>query len=278
MSTIEPRFTYAIELFFHSSPAITTINQFRAKLCKRILCLPNNSSNTAARYELGIDSAQVIAMTRACKFYWKKLNSNNNSILSNHIISNHSHPRSPYSISIKQEINKLGLAFLWNNFANTPLKTITLHIEKRIKDISRQNDVAEIANKTSLTFYKNLKTIWSTGHYISLNFKKVTIALSWARLGIFRLKNRRGIYPQNVCPLCNGIENLHHILLICVATNNLRLKYLTNLSLNTYSEYSCIKLLNSRNEETLIKTGRFLYSVKLLWENKTRFNITTCLT
>ena len=113
--------------------------------------------------------------------------------------------------------------------------------------------------------------------YCTLHFlkhKKVTIGLSWARLGIFRLKNRRGLYPQNVCPLCNGIENLHHILLLCVATNNLRLKYLTNLSLNTYSEYTYIKLLNSRNEETLIKTGRFLYRVKLLWENKTRVNIT----
>ena len=68
LSTIEPRFTYAIELFFHSTPSINTINQFRAKLCKRILYLPRNSSNTASRHELGIDSAHVIAMTRACKF------------------------------------------------------------------------------------------------------------------------------------------------------------------------------------------------------------------
>ena len=172
MSTIEPRFTYAIELFFHSTPAITTINQFRAKLCKRILYLPKNSSNTASRHELGMDSAQVIAMTRACKFYWKKLNSNNNSILSKHIINNHPHPHNPYSTNLKEAIDKIGLSFLWNNFANTPLNILTLHIEKRIKDISRQNDVAELANKTSLSFYINLKTDWSTAHYISLNLKK----------------------------------------------------------------------------------------------------------
>ena len=270
-TTIEPKFTYAIEIFFHIPQAINTINQIRALLCKKILYLPRNSSNTAARFELGTDNAYVSALIRACKFYWKKLNSNNNSILSRHIITNHPNPLNHYSANLKNALDKIGLGYLWYNFGNTPLNILILHIEKRAKDITRQNDIADLNNKSSLTYYTKLKTNWDTTHHTLLISKKAIIGLSWARLGIFRLKNRRGLYPQNICPLCNDPENLHHIILTCKITSKLRREILSNPLPNLDHDLAHIKLLNSQNKETLTKTGLFLYNVKILWEKKTNF-------
>ena len=269
-STIEPQVTYAIVALFHIPQAINTINQIRASLCKKLLYLPRNSANTAARYELGIDSAYVSAIVRACKFYWKKLNSRNNSILSRHLISNHPQHQHHFPANLKNELDKLGLSYLWNNFGITPLKLLTIHIKNRARDITRQNDVADLNSKSSLIFYTKLKTNWSTTQLIFLNSKKARIGLSWARMGIFRLKNRRGLYPQNICPLCNGTENLQHIIISCENTSNMRREILSNLIPNAEHEFSHTKLLNSQNQVTLTKTGLFLYKVKILWERKTK--------
>ncbi|KAJ4426309.1 hypothetical protein ANN_27123 [Periplaneta americana] len=79
-----------------------------------------------------------------------------------------------------------------------------------------------IMKKRSLKYYREVKQFWKQEEYIRLNSREERTGMAWWRLGIWRLKNKRGNVEKDKCPLCGLAEDSMHIALKCQATNGLR--------------------------------------------------------
>lgn len=52
--------------------------------------------------------------------------------------------------------------------------------------------MSNMNNMTSLIFYKKLKLLWGEETYLKLCGRKERIGICWLRMGIWRLRNKRG--------------------------------------------------------------------------------------
>lgn len=91
--------------------------------------MPKNSANIAARIEAGIDSCFSSMLCRCIKFYVKKINSLNNSLLGKILIDQHFNLGDIYSRPLKNKIESIGLGWIWNNILTNNIK-VTINIIK----------------------------------------------------------------------------------------------------------------------------------------------------
>ncbi|KAJ4429544.1 hypothetical protein ANN_21713 [Periplaneta americana] len=122
---------------------------------------------------------------------------------------------------LEREISRLGLNWLWGELGSINT-TIGRIVKERANETSREDIFSNIKDLGSLKYYREVKQFWVQEEYVRLNSREERTGMAWWRLGIWRLKNRRGNVEKDKCPLCGLAEDAVHIALKCQATNDLR--------------------------------------------------------
>ncbi|KAJ4444844.1 hypothetical protein ANN_06641 [Periplaneta americana] len=91
--------------------------------------------------------------------------------------------------------------------------TIGRIVKERANEISRQDIFSNIKDLGSLKYYREVKQFWEQEEYVRLNSRKERTGMAWWRLGIWRLKNKRGNVQKDKCPLYGLAEDAMHIAL-----------------------------------------------------------------
>jgi hypothetical protein len=63
-----------------------------------------------------------------------------------------------WAMEVKEELHNIGLAFVWRNQQECDWKEMLKLVKERCNDIERQNMLAKLPHKSSLTLYTILYT------------------------------------------------------------------------------------------------------------------------
>ena len=140
-------------------------------------------------------------------------------------------------VNIKNELNKLGLAYLWDsdNLSSNVAYSI---IENRFYDVCKQEMFADISNSSRGYIYQHLTGNFVMQYYLckSINpiYKKniTRLRLSSHNLNIEQGRYRNENRNNRICTLCNSndIEDEFHFVLKCPFYNDIRGLYVLKIT------------------------------------------------
>jgi hypothetical protein len=114
-------------------------------------------------------------------------------------------------MELKEEVHNMGLALVWRKQQECNLREI-LKTVKDGHDIERQNILAKMSEKNSLTLHREMNFSWGKWLQIEWCSRKERSGIVWLLAGVWLLKG--------ISPLCLGQEDVKHILLDCLETRN----------------------------------------------------------
>jgi hypothetical protein len=94
------------------------------------------------------------------------------------------------------------------------------------------------------------------------------MGIAWFRAGMWKLRGIRKGLEIGRCALCNGEEDVVHILLKCPETRRLREHLLSKKWHIINKEQAYKKIINCTNAIELKNLSRYLYKIKCKWENR----------
>lgn len=273
-SLVESRIFYGIEIWGDESVA-DIINKVRTRYGKKILGIPRNSANVAVRMEMGIENGLSIVLIRRIKFIQHILETPEDSLeraCLEYIQS--AAIRDNWWNKGVEMVNKIGMGWIWNRMGDWNVNIIAKLIRKRCNDILKQELGSDLDHFKSLEDFKNIKSGWGMETYVYKCSSKIRYGLAWMRLGIWKLKNFRGNYPRDMCPLCMKVENARHILLECLETDEWRKTFISSKYLRMNKEVAFKKLCITSNLEVIQKIGMYLFLVRNKWKKKVEAGMT----
>ena len=148
------------------------------------------------------------------------------------------------------------------------MKSVLKIILTRSNDIFRQESLAKHRTLRSVAWNLEYNEEWDTQNYVKKGKLKDRIGIAWFKMGVWKLRNHRKEFEKKKCPLCLEQENEIHIILECNKTKEIRLELIDKKILTMNKKLALSKLINTKNEETRLKFGKYLYLVKKLWEKE----------
>jgi hypothetical protein len=100
--------------------------------------------------------------------------------------------------------------------------TVCKEVKDRFNDIERQTLFANLSEKRSLIFYRDMKLLWDRGDYVMCGSMNDRMGIAWFGAGIWKLRGIRKCLETGRCRLYNGEKDAIHVLLKCPETRRLR--------------------------------------------------------
>ena len=241
--------SYASEVWgFHKG---LDVERVHTNFCKNTLGVKKNTSNKLVYYELGRLPLHLLRKLRILK-YWIKLRRTENCILKE-CFESRVNSNDDWIISIKAELNKLGLSYLWDYDLND--KQLFSIIKQRFYDVQKQEILSDIGNAAKGELYQHLIDNFCMQYYLVKpipNFLKKCIAryrTSSHNLNIELGRQRNENRENRLCTLCNlgDIEDEFHFILKCPKFSELRIKYIKKYYFNRPSVFKLVQLLSINN-------------------------------
>jgi hypothetical protein len=160
------------------------------------------------------------------------------------------------------------LGHIWRNPTENQRGTVCKEVKERCNDIERQNCFANLSEKRSLIFYRDMKFLWDREDYVMCVSRNDRMGIAWFRAGIWKLRGIRKGLEIRRCPLCNGEEDAIHTLLKCSETRRLREHLLSRKWQIINEELAYKKIINCTNTVELSNSGRYLCRTKCKWESR----------
>ena len=252
------------------------VSRVQLKYYKYILKLKKSTCSNMVLGEVGkLPIAELIKM-RVLNYWFKIVTCENvskiNVMLYNvlwklHVLhsGDESYYESPWILYVKNNLNDLGLSYLWNNQGN--LQTVNnlwfqKAIKLRIEDQYKSKWRSELLESNSCTAYRIFKTDFASERYLKV--LPVNLAIKMAK---FRCRNNgfpatKKLYDNSVeakCTLCNANSFCDevHLLLECEFFSEERLEY-TGRSFRNINIHLINGVMNSKSRNKLYNYSRFM--------------------
>ena len=198
--------------------------------------------------------------------FWLKLKTSSNCII-NSCLSELTEINDDWITNIKDELCKLGLAYIWNNVNNVCYNKNTFSINKhRFTDLYQQELLSNLATTSRGHLYQHLVDHHCLQYYLCKPIPQVYRRyISRFRLSSHNLKIESDRYTNiernnRICTLCDlaDIEDEFHFILICPLYNDLRNSYIKKYYYRTPCVFKLVQLLSCNNVTELCKLGKYL--------------------
>ena len=138
-------------------------------------------------------------------------------------------------------------------------------VRRRCDDIKTQEVFTKMRNMKTMKFYSEIKVGWSREEYVLECNNKIIMGWSWYRLGLWKSRGGRRNFPKDKCPLCGGVEDEYHILLLCCKLTELRKEYIEEKKLRMHYRIALLKIVNEKKKEEIRRVGTMLWRIKCAW-------------
>jgi hypothetical protein len=101
---------------------------------------------------------------------------------------------------LEKELNKIGLGHIWRNPTENQRGTVRKEVKERCNDIKRQNFFANLSEKRSLTFYRDMK-LWDREDYVMCGSRNDRMGIAWFRAGIWKLRDKERFRDWKMPPM-----------------------------------------------------------------------------
>jgi hypothetical protein len=95
-----------------------------------------------------------------------------------------------WSKELKEELYNIGLTFVWRKQQESNLKEVKKIVKDRCNDIDRQNIVAKMSEKISLTLYWETNFHWAKRLYVQCCIRKERSGIAWFLAGVWKFKRK----------------------------------------------------------------------------------------
>ena len=220
--------------------------------------------------ETGRLPLRFVRLIRMFKFWFKLLTSENcilreiYSVMFNEC-ENPAPPRNNWLFNIKEELSRLGLAYLWHEQTTLSLKIHFPVIRQRIIDHCVQSLFADMCVSQKCIVYKHLVDHFCLQFYlckpIPVACKKQICKIRMSSHNLFVESGRSQNIPRSerICQLCNSdIEDEFHFVLKCPVYCDLRKKYIKHYYWRRPSVFKLVQLLSVNNVKELCSLGKFI--------------------
>jgi hypothetical protein len=82
---------------------------------------------------------------------------------------------------LENELNKIGLGHIWWNPNENQRGTISKEVKERCNNIERQNFFANLSDKRSLIYYRDMKILWGRENYVMCGSRNDRRGIAWFR-------------------------------------------------------------------------------------------------
>ena len=236
-SQVKPIMLYACEVWADSLKENKTITEniqsnpiekFQINVLKQLLGVHKKTSNIAVLLETGRHPVTLTAKIQAIKYFLRFSSIEHTRLLHTYYESQKRELNGPYMKFILNTLEKIGLGNIWHsqlheNPKNTKSQsTITRQISQRLRDISSQNILSNLASNGKLKFLQSLKTEHKIEPYLKIHNFEHRRAITKIRTSSHRLKIETGRWDKvdredRICENCllNKIEDESHLLFEC---------------------------------------------------------------
>ena len=251
------------------------IEKVHLDFCKNILGVTRRTNNVMVYIETGRLPLRFVRLIRMFKFWFKLLTSENcilreiYSVMFNEC-ENPTPPRNNWLFNIKEELSRLGLAYLWHEQKTLSLKVHFPVIRQRIIDHCVQSLFADMCVSQKCIVYKHLVDHFCLQFYlckpIPVACKKQICKIRMSSHNLFVESGRSQNIPRSerICQLCNlDIEDEFHFVLKCPVYCDLRKKYIKHYYWRRPSVFKLVQLLSVNNVKELCSLGKIRDAFKL---------------
>ena len=246
------------------------VEKVHLDFCKNILGVTRRTNNVMVYIETGRLPLRFVRLIRMFKFWFKLLTSENcilREIYSAMLIEceNPTPPRNNWLFNIKEELSRLGLAYLWHEQAILSSDVHFPVIRQRIIDHCVQSLFADMCVSQKCVVYKHLVDHFCLQFYlckpIPVICKKQICKIRLSSHNLFIESGRSQNIPRSerICQLCNlDIEDEFHFVLKCPVYCDLRKKYIKQYYWRRPSVFKLVQLLSVNNVKELCSLGKFI--------------------
>ena len=248
------------------------IEQIHTKFLRKILCV-NKSTNLTGLYgEVGRVPLNIIRKVSMFRYWFKILNSHENSTIKRIYImlksdanDGISYDNQNWTYQIKTMLEALGLNYLWINQENCDACLPV--IKQRLFDQYHQSWYSSINNSHRLESCCRFKHNSILEPYLdNIYNRKYKTALTRFRLSSHNLEIEKGRYHgipriERKCKFCSldFVENEYHFLLVCPNYNDIGRQFLKAFYCSRPTINKFDKLMSSVNKKEVLHLAKFIY-------------------
>ena len=278
-STVKPILFYGSEVWGFCKA--DSLESFYLSFLKSLLCVKQSTPNCFIYGELGLYPLIIERKLRILKYWFKILNSNENSYLrkmyNDLLLLSESSPEQVTWVTLFRDmLFQHGFGYVWfeqhvdneNNFLRI--------FERRLKDIFLQNWNVEKEATSDFRLFKKIKRSFAFEKYLNISNKTLRVAITKVRLSshLFFIERGRWGKPKvnaidRKCNLCNTIEDEYHCLIECPRFVDERKNCLPDNLKFRPSMYEFVNFMKCVNSNFHNKLG--LLCFKVMKKYKTHF-------
>ena len=276
-STVKPILFYGSEVWGFCKA--DSLERIYLSFLKGLLCVKQSTPNCFIYGELGVFPLIIERKLRIVKYWFKILNSNENSYLrkmyNELLLLSESAPEQVTWVTLFRDmICQNGFGYIWfqqyveneNNFLRI--------FEKRLKDIFLQNWNIEKDNTSDFRLFKRIKQSFVFEKYLNISNKTFRIAITKVRLSshLFFIERGRWRKPKvnaidRKCNLCNTLEDEYHCLIECPRFAKERKHCLPENLIKRPSMYEFVNLMKCNDTIFHNKLGLLCYKVMKMYKS-----------
>jgi hypothetical protein len=129
-------------------------NKYHSRLYKKLNGTPNCAANRFAEMELGRDSRRGKCIGQIVKYWYRIMWLDvENPVKQCYELQKRNMNMRSWTIEVQEELYNTGSAFLWTEQQECNLREIKKILKDRCNDSERQNILAQLLEKSSLTLY-----------------------------------------------------------------------------------------------------------------------------
>lgn len=251
----------------HKGPDIEKVH---LDFLKVALGVRKNTNSTMIYFETGRLPLYYIRIFRMFKFWFKLLQSENCILnaayeyLYNNC-ENAKHASRNWATFIKEQLNCLGLSYMWHDQSSINSHVCLPIIQQRLKDHFIHYLHSHMQYESKCTIYRHLVDNFCLQYYLEKSIPKMykkgisKIRLASHNLCIETGRHRNIPRDKRFCKTCvNEIEDEYHFLLVCPVYRQNRIKLIKKYYWSKPSMFKFIQLLSVNNVKELCNLGKFI--------------------
>ena len=250
-----------------------SLERFYISFLKNVLGVKQATPNCFVYGELGVFPLIIERQVRILKYWFKILNSSENSYLRKiyndlYLLSESSPEQVTWVTLFKNMLFKYGFGNVWIE-QNVYNETKFLHMfEQRIKDNYLQQWNSDISLTSDYRIFKKIKQTFHFENYLHMENKLFRIAITKVRLSshLFNIERGRWGKPKidaidRKCNLCNVIEDEYHCLIECPRFTIVRRNCLPANLKNKPSMFDFVNFMKCLDENMYNKLGLLCFKI-----------------
>ena len=250
-----------------------SIERFFISFLKNVLNVKQTTPNCFVYGELGIFPLIIERKIRIVKYWFKILNSSENSFLRKiyndlFLISESSPEQITWVSLFKKMLFQYGFGNVWLEQGVFNESKFLNMFEQRIKDNFLQLWNSDVNSTSDFRLYKKIKKKFNFENYLHMENKQFRTAITKIRLSshLFNIERGRWAKPKieandRKCNLCNVLEDEYHCLIECPRFTNVRRNCLPITLINRPSMFEFVSLMKCLNENIHNKIGLLCFKV-----------------